>query len=336
MPVTIRSLAAACGVSTATVSRALSGRHYVRAAVRRRIQGEAERLGYRRNQLVGTLMSHLRGARSERFRGNLAIVHVPFAPGRPVGPQEQRIITSAIGRARELGFGAELFTLGADARAEAAFARVCSARGMTGVIFVYPGPSLAPHDFPWDDFSSLAIDYARREPLLHTVCHDHFMTLTQALGRLQAAGYRRIGLFIEHFKDERTDFRWSGGFLSYRDRRGGIGRVPVCAAEAMTEAIFLKWYEKHRPDVVVGHGDEAIGWLRRAGAAVPETTAFFSLNWLSRSQPCAGVDPQLELQGQVAAQSLIAQIQRGEVGLPENPRLITVRGKLIEGPTVCL
>lgn len=334
MPLTLQTLAETCGLSTATVSRALAGHRYVKPEVRARVQREAERLGYRRNQLVATLMSHVRRTQAQRFVGNLAIVHVPSPNAMAVGPQERRIIDSAIARARELGFSAELFELGTDRRGELALARVCRARGVTGVIFVYPGPSEAPHFFPWEEFSAVAIDFARGEPLLDTVCHDHFATFKAALRELRGAGYCRIGLFIERFKDERTDGRWSGSFLSLQNRPGGIGRVPILSPAAIDQAGFLQWYRRYKPDLVIGHLDRAVGWLRQAGVRVPQTTAFFSLNWLDRSLPCAGIDPQLELQGCVAAESLISQVHRGERGRPAHPRLITVRGRLVAGPTV--
>jgi hypothetical protein len=80
--------------------------------------------------------------------------------------------------------------------------------------------------------------------------------------------------------------------------------------------------------------DEAVAWLQRAGVRVPEETAFFNLSWTERKRPCAGLDLRLELQGEVAAENLIAQIQRGERGLPDDPRTIMVRGRWVDGPTL--
>ena len=74
--VTLSSLAAHCGISTATASRALSGHPNVRPQVREKVRAAAERLGYKRNPLVGTLMAQVRGARTCNFAGNLAIVHI--------------------------------------------------------------------------------------------------------------------------------------------------------------------------------------------------------------------------------------------------------------------
>jgi LacI family transcriptional regulator len=334
MPVSLRQLAEACGVSTATVSRALSGHPYVKKALRERIQREATRAGYASNRLVGSLMAHVRRTRTHRFVGNVAIVHVPGPQALRIGPQEKRIIESARLRAAELGFSAETFELQPDARGEAALVRVLRARGIAGVIFFYPQPHLAPCEFPWSEFSALALDFASREPRLNTVCHDHYASLTMAVGRLREAGYKRVGLFLEHYKDARTNFKWSASFRSVQLQEGGIGDVPVLMETSMGEAAFTRWFRRHRPDLVLGHFDDSIRWMERQKLAVPADVGFFNLNWLGRSMPCAGIDPQLDLQGRVAADTLISQIQHGERGLPDTPRLISVPGRFVPGPTI--
>ncbi len=334
MTASLRQIALTCGVSTATVSRALSGHPYVKAALRERIQQAAARLGYTPNRLVGSLMAHVRQVRTQGFVGSLAIVHVSGPNGPQVGPQVRIIINSAQARAQELGFSAELFELNAGARHETTLVRVLRTRGVTGVLFVYPLPQEAPMEFPWPEFSVLALDYASPEPRLNTVCHDHFASMTIALSRLQSAGYKRAGLFIERFKDARTNFKWSAAFRSFQWQASGIGEVPVLCEERMTKAAFVKWYERYQPDVVLGHFDDAVRWLGERKKAAPPNVGFFNLNWLGRTRPCAGIDPQLELQGRVAADALIAQVRHGERGLPDTPRLISVPGKIIFGPSI--
>ena len=67
---------------------------------------------------------------------------------------------------------------------------------------------------------------------------------------------------------------------------------------------------------------------------VPADTAFFNLNWTERQRPCAGLDLRMELQGNVAAEALIAQIQRSERGQPTDPRTIMISGRWVDGPTL--
>ncbi|MFO1450084.1 MAG: LacI family DNA-binding transcriptional regulator [Opitutaceae bacterium] len=334
MPVSLSEIARACEVSTATVSRALSGHPYVAGALRERIRTEAKRLGYRQNPLVGSLMAHVRRARTDRFLGNLALVHVSALRSARIGPQQQVILDSVQARVRELGFSIEVFRLGPDAREEAVLTRVLRARGVSGVLFAYPQPSELPREFPWAEFSVLALDFASRDPRLDTVCHDHYASITRALAWLRAAGYRRAGLFLERFKDARTNYKWSAAFRSFQLQEGGVGRVPVLMVEAITEMDFAAWFCRHRPDVVLGHFDSAVNWMATLQRNVPGDVGFFSLNWRSRTLPCAGIDPQLELQGRVAAETLISRVQHGDRGLLPSPRLISVPGLLVEGPTV--
>lgn len=294
----------------------------------------AQRHGYRRNELVGKLMSHVRTARSLQFLGNLAVIHVPSPEQPRLLPAQRRILEGATARAKELGFQLYEFSAGRDGLKLDGYVRVLRARGVQGVIFLFTEPTEFMANFPWNEFASIEIDYGQREPVLHTVCLDHYMTLTGALTRLHGRGYRRVGLFVSRFKDERIAHKWSGAFASFQRSFGSIGDVPLLIPESVEEAGFMRWYGKYKPDLIIGHVDEAVLWLQRAGVRVPEDTAFFNLSWTERKRPCAGLDLRLELQGEVAAETVISQIQRGESGLPADPQSIMVRGRWMDGPTV--
>jgi hypothetical protein len=102
----------------------------------------------------------------------------------------------------------------------------------------------------------------------------------------------------------------------------------------MNEKAFLEWYRNYQPDLVVGHFDRCIEWLRNIDHRVPHDVGFFNLNYQGRTVPCAGIDPRLELQGSVAVESLIAQVQRSERGLPAVPQNLMVPGQVVDGPTI--
>jgi LacI family transcriptional regulator len=327
-------IAAACGVSASTVSRALSGHPLVQAGTRRRILAQARRYGYRRNDLVGKLMSHVRTGRTQHFLGNLAVIHVPSKSQPRLLPTHRKIIAGAMARARELGFQLYEFSAGQDGLGAGGYARVLRARGVQGAIFLYTEPTASMADFPWDEFATIEIDYGQRQPLLHTVCLDHYTTLIGALERLQALGYRRLGFFITEFKDRRISHKWTASFASFQRHWPDSGKIPMLISDDIEEASFLRWHQRYKPDVVIGHVDEAVNWLQRAGVRVPSDTAFFNLSWTERRRPCAGLDLRLELQGNVAAEALIAQIQRSERGLPADPRTIMVSGRWVDGPTL--
>lgn len=334
MKVSLRSLAEKCGLSSSTASRALSGHPNVRPDVRARVQAEARRLGYTRNHLVGAVMSHVRAARTDRFLGNLAIVHVASPEQPRPRPMQQVMIDAARQRARDSGFRVDVLSLDRTTTSAIALGRMLRARGVQGVIFLYSKLTDAAQGFPWEHFASVEIDYGSPTLFVHTVAIDHHLTLHNALVRLRALGYRNIGLFIERFKDERLLNKWTATFRSFQELQGGIGHAPLLLEDTMTADAFLAWHQKHKLDLVIGHVDEAVAWLRSSGVAVPKQTSFFNLNWNERSRPCAGLDLRPELQGTAAVDSVVAQIHRNECGLPIDPHTVMVSGRWVDGATL--
>jgi LacI family transcriptional regulator len=333
-PVTLGILAKQCGLSVATVSRALSGHVNVRPEVRTRVLATAEQCGYRRNQLVSALMGEVRGRRTRHFIGNLAVVHVP-TPLQPVmRPMQHRMVAAAQKRAQDLGFSVEAFSLNRESGGPASLGRMLRARGIIGVIFLQPNSNDVTDGFPWEHFATLQIDYGSPIPQQHTVSLDHHLTLTSALGRLRGLGYRRAGMFIERHKDERLVHKWSAAFRSFQENQGGIGHLPVLMTGQMDAGGFMPWFQAHRPDLLIGHVDRVLGWLRAANLAVPADLGFFNLNWNERSESCAGLDLQPELHGVVAVETIAAQIHRNEHGLPVEPRTVIISGKWVDGPTI--
>src|SRR5436190_12771892 len=86
---TLRSLAAALGLSRTTVSDALRGSPRVDPATAVRVRKAARDAGYRRNPLAGALMSELRRSRGTTFRGVLAAVDLN-EPDLPVSNRSHR------------------------------------------------------------------------------------------------------------------------------------------------------------------------------------------------------------------------------------------------------
>ena len=332
--VSLNTLAAKCGLSSSTVSRALSGHPNVRAHVRRRIEAEARRQGYARNHLVGSLMAHVRAARTERFIGNLAMVHVASPEQPEPRPMQQVMINAAHKRAEELGFHLDVLRFNHVNDSALALGRMLHARGVQGVIFLYSKPTDVTQEFPWERFAAAEIDYGSNSLQIHTIVIDHYLTLTNALFRLRSRGYGKIGLFIERYKDTRLLNKWSAAFRAFQESQGGIGRVPLLLEDVMTSDAFLAWHQRHKPDLVIGHVDQAVAWLRQARIRVPGKTGFFNLNWNERTRPCAGLDLRAELQGTVAVESVVAQIQRNERGLPSDPHTVMLSGRWREGPTL--
>jgi LacI family transcriptional regulator len=91
--VTMKDVADAVGVSKMTVSRALKGnQHGVAEPTRKRIEEAAERLGYRRNPMVQSLMSQVRRRKTTAIVSEIAaIVQHSQCPAAQVGWRQNSI-----------------------------------------------------------------------------------------------------------------------------------------------------------------------------------------------------------------------------------------------------
>jgi LacI family transcriptional regulator len=331
---TLRSLAAALGLSRTTVSDALRGSPRVDPATALRVSEAARAAGYRRNPLAGALMSELRRSRGTTFRGVLAAVDLN-EPGAPVSIRYHRELTlGAEARATELGFKVEKFLANRGGLSVHRLDSILQSRGIHGVILLpaWDDPDLSKLD--WSRYAGIYTDYIIERPALHSVCSDHYRSLTGALLRLTAMGYRRPGIFLNKHHDERLQHRWEAAFHVFLESHPEIERVPALITPELTRENFTAWFRRHKPDVVIGHNTEAIDWMEAAGAKLPATHGFVCLNVLTKTRPCAGLDLQPRLLGARGAELLIAQLQRNETGIPEWPVTTTLPAHWLDGPTL--
>src|SRR5690242_6795383 len=110
--ITVRTIAETAGVSAMTVSRALRGEANVDSATAARIREVADRLGYRRNLLVSTVMSTMRGIRQPLCSHIIAFLTVDSAGFPPVQRMASQLyLQGAQQRASECGFAVEEFIM---------------------------------------------------------------------------------------------------------------------------------------------------------------------------------------------------------------------------------
>lgn len=332
---TVRSLARDLGLSRTTVSDALRGAPRVDPGTVRRVQEAARAAGYQRNPLAAALMSELRRSRGSTFRGVIAAVDLD-EPSRPAYAARfhRELILGAASRADELGFKLENFVMGKDGISVQRLDSVLLSRGIHGVLLLpaWDEPDLSQLD--WSRYSGVYADYIMDRPPLHCICPDHYRSMMATLVRLAAYGYKRPGLVLHRHNDERLQYRWSGAFRAFQDHHSWIEPVPPLMATMLNPEEFVKWFRRHRPDVVLSHNTAVIDWMEACGASIPKTHGFVSLNLVMKTRPCAGLDLQPHLLGARAAELLVAQLQRNERGVPEWPTITTISARWVDGPTL--
>jgi DNA-binding LacI/PurR family transcriptional regulator len=332
---TLRSLARLLGLSRTTVSDALRGSPRVDPNTAVRVKKAAREAGYRRNPLAGALMSELRRSRGAAFRGVLAAIDFN-EPERPdAGARFHReLVMGAETRATELGFKVEKFLVGHAGVSVQRLDSILQSRGIHGVILLpsWGEPDLSKLD--WTQYAGIYTDYIIERPALHSVCSDHYRSLLAALQRLASVGYTQPGLFLQKHQDERLQYRWGAAFRAFQESHPDIRVIPPLVVDAFQKDEFVKWFRKHKPDVVLSHNTSAIDWMVACGAEVPATHGFVCLNVFMTTRPCAGLDLQPRTLGARGTELLIAQLQRNETGIPEWPSTTTIPARWFEGPTL--
>jgi DNA-binding LacI/PurR family transcriptional regulator len=330
----IRAIADACGISVATVSRALRNLPSVPERTRVKVESEAKRLGYRPAPLVSAVLSSIRHARQTGFGGNLGFVFVRSKNVREPLPFQKQLIEGARAKAEPLGFRLGLYECDSDLASLKRLQRQLLARGVAGLIVINVMEQMDLSSLDWTRFTAVQFDSPLIAPALNTITVDHHLSLFQALQKMAARGYRRIGLFIELHKDERLRFRWSSAFLGYQNSACQPAPIPVLEVPALKRTEFMKWFWLHRPDLIVGHRADVLAWLKEEGVKVPEELGYLALNHFEAGGKCAGLDLIPEDQGALAVDTLVAQILRFERGHPPRPHTVMIEGVWREGYTV--
>lgn len=334
-PPSLRSLARQLGISAATVSLALRDSAHVGPATKKRIVQAARRAGYRPNPLVGSLMASLRRASHASFQGALIAVNTSTDPQPTLTLYHRQVFDGAQRRARELGYSLELCWVGPHALTLPRLDAVLRARNVPGVIVM---PLIETSDFSaleWNPLAAVTLDHCLGAPALHTVLPDHQLSILGALERLARRGYSRPGLVVGWARDARVKHKWTAGFSSFCHGQRLASPVPILSQETITREAFLDWFQAYKPDVILGHLQSDITrWLREMGVEIPRDAGFVQLNWTERSVPCAGLDLQPALLGAAAVESVVAQLQRNEHGVPAHPKTITLAARWVEGPTI--
>jgi LacI family transcriptional regulator len=331
----LRRLARQLGLSVATISLALRDSPRVVPATKKRVVDAARRAGYRPNPLVRSVMAAMRRSSQESYQGLLAGINYSPDPQPRLRTYHQEVWRGAERRARELGYGMDLCWFGPNNLSLARLSTVLTTRNIQGVVVL---PIAEAHDLSsidWSGLAGVAMDYCLSRPNLHAVLPDHHVSIFNALERLVALGYRRPGLVVDAARDARLRHKWSGGYYSFFRSPGPAAYLPELLAQPVDRAAFLSWFDRHQPDVIIAHlQTEIIGWLQERDRRVPEDVGFLQLNWTERAGPCAALDLQPGRLGVAAIESLVAQLQRQEHGIPDLPKTITLGAEWVDGPTL--
>jgi LacI family transcriptional regulator, galactose operon repressor len=329
MSVTIRDVARAAGVSTATAARALGGYGHASPAARRKVSESARQLGYRPNVVARALVS----------RATTTV-------GLVVGDIENPFFAAAARGLADVmdahGYTVLLANADEDAGRERRAVDALRARQVDGMVVV-PAPGASPEhlaELVTAGVPLVLLDRAVVGVAADSVLARNVAGARAAVAHLAGLGHRRIGVVSDSPEITSSAERIQG----YRQalRAAGIAPEPgLISIGGPTrddgEAAALRLLDRaDRPTAVfTANNFMTVGALRAArslGLRIPDDVAlvgFDDLDWTTLVQPPVTVvrQPVADL-GRVAGERLLRRLE-GDAGPPKRIRLdanLIVRG----------
>lgn len=318
----------------------LSNNPKISAATRRRVREIARRIGYRPNVKVTELMSHVRLSRSPRDEGCLGLISLYDSP-RPWenSLHLQRIYQGMRDRAEAMGYRLEPLWLHAPKMTARRFRSILDARGIEGLLCF--GSPMINDELPpeLDHYAIVTLGVSIRTPLHRVITHT-FNDTWRMLDRLRQYGYRRPGLVLGRFEDERSAHIRPSAYLGWCDQvLGGYQSIPPLRVEEVTAEPLMDWLGRYRPDVIV-FADRynvvsgLMPVLRANGVRVPQDIGVAAISNLLEGTGLTGMQENQALMGAWAVELLIARIMNQDLGIPDHPRIEMVESEWVEAASL--
>ena len=321
----MRHVARAAGVAVSTVSKALRNDPSIPEKRCRAIQAVAARLGYRPHPLVAALMSQIHHHRRRSDPHNIAWIDLwPAGKENAAAMNAEPILRGARERARELGYGIEVYPVGSDRMSPEHLHRTLTTRGQWGLI-IPPVPESAMR-FPLDmrGLTGVTIGTSLHEPVMHRVSPNHFQGCMLLFERLRAKGFRRIGLVLTPAMNERVEGKWLGAFHACQEQLPKSERVSPLLAARDDNHTIARWLLREKPDAVLVAEKFFRTEINRLKG---NSFKWPFIAWLMQQaggRGFGGLDLRLEQLGRVAVEMVVAQIHRNERGSPAIPHTVLI------------
>lgn len=344
--ITMRDIAAAVGVSVATVSLALRDSPKITREIREKVKKTAAELGYRPSPLVSAYQSYLRQHKALKFQGIIGWINDHPDKDFWIHPWNAPLREGAQHRAQSLGYTLDSIWIDSICTDDpekniASFQRILDARGILAIIL----PNLhRPHHaaFLWEN--KVVVCIGRHHLLLersslqvqshieyHSVMTDDYNNTRLAIQQLRACGCRRVGLVLSVWEDRGTDGLCTAAYLREALDWPKSNFVPILFSDSEKEVI--DWLRKHRPDGVVCAHSAIKHHIESAGLNIPRDVRLAHLNIAQDVAGWSGISRNLFDIGQTAVELLVSSLYANEFNVPSYSKKIMLQGTWVKGST---
>ena len=342
---TLRDIARKLGVSHTTVSLALRDSPKIPEARRRLLKAEVEKMDYRPNPAAAQLSHFRRRSGAPGVRASLAWLNLWPVALKLRGYREFDLYWAGASKAADkAGYRLDEFAVN-ERMSPRRLEKILITRNIRGVLIPPVRAAVDWAGFDWGRFSVVHLGRgAAGLPLFHSVTSDQTANTVLAFQSIRARGYGRIG-FVGH-RSMGWDFL--GGFLQaqqimepktlqvppllFEQRLLSRQQVENWDTPEML-ARFKIWLERWAPDAIITESPEVSVLLKKAGRRGAKGIGLAALN--VRDLPMdAGIDQNPEETGRAAMQTLLAQLNDNERGIPPIPHQVLIKGTWVDGASL--
>lgn len=319
MPISLKHIAKAAGVSRTTVSLALRNHPRISANTRKRIQKLAKEMGYVPNAEVSKVMEFIRENKTHHDRPVLGLI-----TDYPEKLSEREIPSKTWegfrDRAEALGYRPEEFWMGDHKITPRRLHDILYARGIRGFVFAaLLDPSLA-EEMDLSDFACASIGHSVSTPALHRSSSDKYANTLYSCEKLWEMGCRRIGLAVPLGQEVRVEHIFLSAYLVFHHLHHHEGwQTPLVEEGEWVSERIAAWAKDMKVDGLV----VAYKGLEDTLPDLP----LARVNITDGNGP--GMNQRHDRIATGAVDLVDAQLRRNETGIPAQPKTMLVHGEWI-------
>ncbi|AHF90540.1 LacI family transcriptional regulator [Opitutaceae bacterium TAV5] len=334
--ITLKDIAAQCGVSVAAVSYAMRDNPRIPAKTRDAIRRVAEELGYRPDPFLSALVSYRPDVKAQRLLGEVAVIH----------PCAKDSSHTRLFRFHRESFGCSmaaygysvsdfyLDTLGYSSRR---LRQILLARNIRGLVLGWGFQPDSLAGFPWQEFVVVSTERVIVHPSIDRISMNHFRSVRVVMERIRAKGHRRIGLIYHDDAPLVVKKNLLGSYLAEMEMAGQLdARLHAFEyTRGESTARFRKWLRASHPDALLSHRSIDPAFFEKAGLAFPQDCGY-AVAEIDDAEPGhdAGVYV-VEAMGQTLASMLVRKIVTYDnVNMAVEGQIVLVNGVWHDGVTL--
>ena len=337
-PVSLRMIADLANVTKATVSLALRHSPSISAATRERVQKIADGLGYKRNEIVSSVLSRSRHMASTGFSGTLGFLYYwdsehEWKKFSYLRQEYEGVLASA----DQTGFKVDVIRGSDPAISPDRLNQILKTRGINKVLLPAPQRAVMLPQLDWDNVSAVTLGWRMHHPALSYVQVDEDNCIWRCFMEVKARGYQRIGLALWRGAIEKSEGRLAARYFLHQQDLKPAARLKAFFSVPWEEwnlNNFEKWLRAEKPDAIICQSENIESWLGHLGVRVPQDVGFVHLGLPQEHPKWSGMRPKGHQIGAAAVEILLSQTLHSGLGLHPAPRGILIESEWVPGQTI--